>query len=172
MCTRASSTSSPGENIFSNEDGTSVGRVFALHRRFAALHSGRDGIGGAVCEQLPPPGAHTAAPINIEWGYDNRTVGIRSPISSPQARRVENRVIGADANPYVALAMTLACGYLGLKNKIKPKPEMKGDAYLAPYSLPRSLGEALDWLRREIRLARGAGQGVHHRVHRDQGTRV
>jgi glutamine synthetase len=92
---------------------------------------------------------HTAAPINIEWGHDNRTVGIRSPISSPAARRVENRVIGADANPYVAMAMTLACGYLGLKNKIKPKPEMKGDAYLAPYSLPRSLGEALDWLRRE-----------------------
>jgi glutamine synthetase len=118
----------------------------------ATLHSRRDGIGGAVCEQLPPPGAHTAAPINIEWGYDNRTVGIRSPISSPAARRVENRVIGADANPYVALAMTLACGYLGLKNKIKPKPEMKGDAYLAPYSLPRSLGEALDWLRRESDL--------------------
>jgi glutamine synthetase len=95
---------------------------------------------------------NTAAPINIEWGYDNRTVGIRSPISSPQARRVENRVIGADANPYVALAMTLACGYLGLKNKIKPKAEMKGDAYLSPYSLPRSLGEALDWLRRESDL--------------------
>jgi glutamine synthetase len=95
---------------------------------------------------------NTAAPINIEWGYDNRTVGIRSPISSPQARRVENRVIGADANPYVALAMTLACGYLGLKNKIKPKAEMKGDAYLSPYALPRSLGEALDWLRRESDL--------------------
>ncbi|MDP3616765.1 MAG: glutamine synthetase, partial [Rhodoferax sp.] len=93
-----------------------------------------------------------AAPINIQWGTDNRTVGIRSPISSPEARRVENRVIGADANPYVAMAMTLACGYLGLKNKIKPKPEMRGDAYLSPYSLPRSLGEALDWLRRETDL--------------------
>ena len=80
--------------------------------------------------------------INISWGYDNRTVGIRSPIATAQARRVENRVIGADANPYVALAMTLACGYLGIKNKNKskpkPKPEMKGDAYLSPYSLPRS----------------------------------
>ncbi len=92
---------------------------------------------------------HTAAPINIEWGYDNRTVGIRSPISTPEARRIENRVIGADANPYVALAMTLACGYLGLKNRLEPKPEMKGDGYLAPYALPRSLGEALDWLRRD-----------------------
>ncbi|MEO6625234.1 MAG: glutamine synthetase family protein [Burkholderiaceae bacterium] len=95
---------------------------------------------------------NTAAPVNIEWGFDNRTVGIRSPISEPQARRVENRVIGADANPYVALAMTLACGYLGLKNQIKPRPQMKGDAYLSPYSLPRSLGEALDWLRKESDL--------------------
>ena len=99
-----------------------------------------------------PHDARHATDVGIEWGYDNRTVGIRSPISSPAARRVENRVIGADANPYVALAMTLACGYLGLKNKIKPKPEMKGDAYLSPYSLPRSLGEALDWLRRESDL--------------------
>ena len=65
---------------------------------------------------------------------------------------MENRVIGADANPYVAMAMTLACGYLGIKNKIAPKPEMRGDAYLTAYALPRSLGEALDWLRRESDL--------------------
>lgn len=95
---------------------------------------------------------HTAAPINIEWGHDNRTVGIRSPISNGDARRLENRLIGADANPYIALAVTLACGYLGLRNRMKPKSEMKGDAYLAPYSLPRSLGEALDWLRRDTEL--------------------
>jgi glutamine synthetase len=96
---------------------------------------------------------YTAAPINIEWGYDNRTVGIRSPISGPEARRVENRVIGSDANPYIAMAMTLACGYLGMKQKLLPTNEMKGDAYNSPYSLPRSLGEALDWLRNEPALA-------------------
>ena len=62
---------------------------------------------------------NTAAPINIEWGYDNRTVGIRSPISTPQARRVENRVIGAGASPYVALAMTWYVA-IGDENKIKP----------------------------------------------------
>gem|GEM_PF-1213087 len=79
-------------------------------------------------------------------------MGFRSPLSTPEARRIENRVIGADANPYVALAMTLACGYLGLKNKLPAKAEMKGDAYLAPYALPRSLGEALEWLRRDDAL--------------------
>jgi glutamine synthetase len=101
---------------------------------------------------------HTSAPINIEWGHDNRTVGIRSPISPPNARRVENRVIGADANPYVAMSMTLACGYLGLKHRIPPKAEMKGDAYTAPYALPRSLGEALDLLRRETDLHEVLGE--------------
>jgi glutamine synthetase len=46
----------------------------------------------------------------------------------------------------------LACGYLGMKNKTPHKVEMRGDAYLAPYSLPRSLGEALDWLRQDSEL--------------------
>jgi glutamine synthetase len=95
----------------------------------------------------------TAAPINIQWGTDNRTVGIRAPLAPPANRRIENRVIGADANPYVALAATLACGYLGLKHRIEPTPECKGDAYLGDYQLPRSLGDALDLLRGESELA-------------------
>jgi glutamine synthetase len=147
-----------GRNIFSNEDGSPSAAFYHY-------------IGG-LQKYIPPAMAlvapyvnsyrrlarYTAAPINIEWGYDNRTVGIRSPISTPEARRIENRVIGADANPYVAMAMTLACGYLGMKNRIEPKPEMKGDAYLSPYALPRSLGEALDWLRREPALAEILGE--------------
>jgi glutamine synthetase len=99
-----------------------------------------------------------AAPINIQWGTDNRTAGIRSPVAEAASRRVENRVIGADANPYVALAATLACGYLGLKNRIEPSPECKGDAYLGDYQLPRSLGEALTLLRGEKALAEVLGQ--------------
>ena len=94
----------------------------------------------------------TAAPINIHWGTDNRTVGIRAPVATPAARRIENRVIGADANPYVALAATLACGYLGIRNRIDPTPECKGDAYLSEYQLPRSLSEALGWLADEREL--------------------
>jgi len=96
---------------------------------------------------------HTAAPINIEWGHDNRTVGIRSPISSPEARRVENRVIGADANPYVALAATLACGLLGIEQQLEPTEECTGDGYRSAYDLPRSLGEAVALLRTQQDLA-------------------
>ena len=101
---------------------------------------------------------YTAAPINIQWGTDNRTVGFRSPVAPPQNRRVENRVIGADANPYVALAATLVCGWLGIKKRIEPAPECKGDAYLGDYQLPRSLGEALEKLRREDDLVEALGQ--------------
>ena len=138
-----------GHNIFSKPDG-STSEAFAHYIGGLQKH-----VPSAMALVAPYVNSyrrlarHTAAPINIEWGYDNRTVGIRSPISTPEARRIENRVIGADANPYVALAMTLACGYLGLKNQIVPKPEMKGDGYLSPYTLPRSLSEALDWLRRD-----------------------
>jgi glutamine synthetase len=85
-------------------------------------------------------------------------VGIRSPLAPPAARRVENRVIGADANPYVALAATLACGYLGILERIEPSAECKGDAYLGDFSLPRSLGEALALLRDERDLAEVLGQ--------------
>ena len=69
-----------------------------------------------------------------------------------------HRVIGADANPYVALAATLACGYLGIVKQIDPAPECKGDAYLAEHQLPRSLGEALALLRAEADLASVLGQ--------------
>ncbi|MEY4763541.1 MAG: hypothetical protein RI907_214 [Pseudomonadota bacterium] len=99
-----------------------------------------------------------AAPINIQWGTDNRTVGIRSPVASPAARRIENRVIGSDANPYVAMAATLACGYLGMMNQIEPRAECRGDAYLGEYELPRSLGEAVNLLRDEADLAQVLGQ--------------
>ena len=46
------------------------------------------------------------APINTHWGTDNRTVGFRVPISPASGRRVENRVAGADANPYLCLLYT------------------------------------------------------------------
>lgn len=141
-----------GRNIFSNPDGSPSDAFFHYIGGLQKHVPTAMALVAPYVNSYRRLSRYTAAPINIEWGYDNRTVGIRSPISTPQARRLENRVIGADANPYLAMAMTLACGYLGMKNKIKPKPEMKGDAYLSPYALPRSLGEALDWLRRDTDL--------------------
>ena len=86
-----------------------------------------------------------SAPTNIEWGRDNRTVGIRVPQASPSNRRLENRVVGADANPYVALAATLACGYLGLVGRIEALPEMtqRAQGQGPAVALAQSLSEAV-----------------------------
>jgi len=85
-----------------------------------------------------------AAPINLAWGRDNRTTGIRVPLSSPKSRRVENRIAGMDCNPYLGIAASLACGYLGLMNETWPSKQFKGDAYEGEESIPRVIGDALD----------------------------
>ena len=85
-----------------------------------------------------------AAPINLEWARDNRTTGIRIPISEPEARRVENRMAGMDCNPYLGIAASLACGYLGLVNEDRPDRQFKGDAYEGEPDIPQVLGQALD----------------------------
>jgi glutamine synthetase len=73
-------------------------------------------------------------------------------VSGAQDRRVENRVIGADANPYLALAVTLACGYLGINERLEPTPMVEGSAYKMKVELPQGLPEALNLLRAEDRL--------------------
>jgi len=86
-----------------------------------------------------------SAPTNLEWAADNRTTGLRIPNSGPEGRRVENRVIGMDANPYLAIAASLVCGYLGLVNRTEPRPEARGEVYGESATvLPRNLDEALD----------------------------
>jgi glutamine synthetase len=88
--------------------------------------------------------AGTDAPINVHWGRDNRTVGLRVPLSAPDNRRVENRVAGADANPYLALAASLACGYLGMTMNLRPEDPVRGSAHGRPFSLPRHQSDALE----------------------------
>lgn len=147
-----------GQNIFSNPDGTASKEFYWYIGGLQKYIPSAMALFAPYVNSYRRLSRFTAAPINIQWGTDNRTVGIRSPVASPAARRIENRVIGADANPYVALAATLACGYLGIKNRIEPTPECKGDAYLGDYQLPRSLGEALEKLRNEKALAEVLGE--------------
>jgi glutamine synthetase len=85
-----------------------------------------------------------AAPVNLEWGRDNRTTGIRIPISSPEARRIENRIPGMDCNPYLCIAASLASGYLGLKNEIRPDKRWRGEASDSEAEVAESLWTALD----------------------------
>jgi glutamine synthetase len=136
-----------GKNIFSNEDGTES-------ERFGHFIAGmQNHLPSAIAVLAPYVNSYRryvrdfAAPINLEWGRDNRTTGLRVPISGPEARRIENRLPGMDVNPYLGLAASLACGLLGLREAQPPRPEFKGDAYSLGSEIPRSLGDALDLLR-------------------------
>ena len=95
---------------------------------------------------------NTSAPVNVRWGYDNRTTGLRIPTSEPQARRVENRVPSSDANPYLALAASLACGYLGLDQEIVPDGPVASAANEGENDLPRGLLDGLELFEGETKL--------------------
>ena len=84
-----------------------------------------------------------SAPINLEWGYDNRTTGLRVPYGNPEDGRVECRVAGADANPYLAVAIMLAAGLLGLREGREPSKPVDTDAYFMDANLPSDLAVGL-----------------------------
>ncbi|MEO0637098.1 MAG: glutamine synthetase family protein [Pseudomonadota bacterium] len=135
-----------GSNIFVDEEGQDT----ALFRMF---------IGGL---QLYMPAAislvapyvnsyrrliqSASAPVNMAWGVDNRTAGLRVPVSEPAARRVENRVPSSDANPYLAIAASLACGYLGMTQEIMANSPTEETVNEDEISLPRGLLEAVTGL--------------------------
>ena len=101
---------------------------------------------------------HSDAPINVQWGRDNRTTGLRVPVSSASSRRVENRVVGADANPYLAIAASLAAGYLGAMEKLEAAEPVEGSAYDRAHTLPRHLSDALLKLSRSRPLRKVLGE--------------
>ena len=133
-----------GKNIFSNADGSASD---------AFMHY----IGGlqrfmpeALLMFAPYPNSYRrflsyyASPVNLEWAVDNRTVGLRVPDSEPDARRVENRLAGSDVNPYLAMAGTLACGFLGMTEGWSPREEISGTAYDLPFALHKHMYAAID----------------------------
>ncbi|OYU18569.1 MAG: glutamine synthetase [Rhodobacteraceae bacterium PARR1] len=160
-----------GKNIFSAKDGSETPAF--LH----FIAGMQKHLPGAVALLAPYVNSYRryvpdfAAPINLEWGRDNRTTGLRVPISGPEARRIENRLAGMDCNPYLGLAASLACGYLGLKEGLMPKPECVGDAYMNETDLPYNLGDALDLLEEDTALREVLGEefcGVYDSVKRNE----
>ena len=88
------------------------------------------------------------APINMTWAKENRTTGFRVIEGSPDSQRIENRLAGADANPYLALAATFAAGFLGIKERLQPTEPTSGEAYTMKteeaYKVPSTLLEAAE----------------------------
>jgi glutamine synthetase len=96
------------------------------------------------------------APTAIVWSHDNRTSGFRT-VGEHAGSRVECRIPGADANPYLAFAATIASGLYGIANKIEPPEMFVGNAYEAKdvERVPSSLHEAIDVFK-DSKVARNA----------------
>ena len=133
-----------GQNIFSGPQG---GETDAFYHYIAGL---QNHLPAGLAVMAPYVNSYRryvkdhAAPINLEWARDNRTTGIRVPLSGPEARRVENRIAGMDCNPYLGIALSLACGYLGLTQQERPRRQFYGDAYEGEGDIPQVMGDALD----------------------------
>ncbi|MTI44537.1 glutamine synthetase [Roseibium hamelinense] len=132
-----------GKNIFVTEDGAES----AAFLSFIAGH--QEYLPYVTCIMAPFVNSYrrfsrnSTSPVNVFWGYDNRTVGLRVPYSNPQSRRLENRIPGSDANPYLAIAASLACGYLGIVEDLKPDAPRSMDSSDEAKALPRGLQEAV-----------------------------
>ncbi len=131
-----------GENVFTAKDG-SESEVF---RHF--IGGMQKHVPNALVMFAPFVNSYrrltqaASAPVNVKWGYDNRTTAFRVPRSDPAARRVENRIPSSDANPYLALAASLACGLIGVRKKIKPDAPAQRTVNEDQIDLPRGLIEA------------------------------
>jgi glutamine synthetase len=110
------------------------------------------------------------APTRLVCGVDNRTCGLRV-IGEGNSRRLENRIPGADANPYLAFAATIAAGLHGIERKLKAPAYFTGNAYETPglAEVPKTLREATEEFKREPVLKKIFGEEViEHYAHAAQ----
>jgi glutamine synthetase len=96
----------------------------------------------------------TYVPMHATWGYNNRGVAVRVPVSGPDDRRLEHRVAGADANPYLVVAVVLAGMLHGIEKKLAAPAALSGNAYTQRLTAPRL---PTDW---PTALARFGGSPV------------
>ncbi|MCY1393823.1 Glutamate--isopropylamine ligase [compost metagenome] len=137
-----------GRNVFSDEQGQPTAQFFqfiggqqAAMAEFTALFAPNVNS----YQRLSHP---YASPNNACWSEDNRAAGLRIPASAPAARRVENRLPGADANPYLAIAASLAAGLHGIEQKIRPTAAVQGEFEVPEHLLlPCTLHAALERLK-------------------------
>jgi glutamine synthetase len=137
-----------GRNVFSDEQGQPtptflhfIGGLQACMADFTALFAPNVNSYQRLCHPY-------ASPNNACWSEDNRAAGLRIPASAPVARRVENRLPGADANPYLAIAASLAAGLHGIEQRLQPAPAIQGEFEVPEHlSLPCTLHAALQRLK-------------------------
>jgi len=138
-----------GQNIFSAADGQATPAFYqfiagqqAAMADFTLLFAPHVNSYQRLCHPY-------ASPNNACWSEDNRAAGLRIPASAPVARRVENRLPGADANPYLALAASLAAGLYGMEQRLQPSAPIQGEFEVPDeLALPCTMHAAIERLKR------------------------
>ena len=110
-------------------------------------------------------------PVNVSWGYENRSASIRAIHSArPELSRIECRRPGADANPYLALAVLVASACDGIQHESAPPPPLEGDVSDRAdlLALPNSLESALNAFRTDevLRAALGEDFSKYYEISR------
>ena len=135
-----------GNNIFEAADGSELGSE-KLHHAIGGL---RESLNASMAIFAPTANSYRRlrrnnyAPLSGCWGYNNRTTAFRIPSGSPSSTRVEHRVAGADANPYLATAAILAAMLDGIERRADPGKPIEGNAYESmEVSVPETWSDAL-----------------------------
>lgn len=138
-----------GRNVF--DDGTAQGSETLRHAigGLAATLSESMAIFAANVNAYRRFAPNLFVPVTKSWAMNNRSVAFRIPVGPGKDRRIEHRVAGADANPYLVLAALLAGAHHGIVNRLDPGPPATGNAgaQLDP-DIPFNWGGALERLRR------------------------
>lgn len=147
MHVHLSLTDAAGRNLF--DDGGEAGTDTLRH----AIGGMKAGMAESMAIFAPHANAYRRfapnlyVPVNPTWGYNNRSVAFRIPASGGEARRIEHRVPGADANPYLVLAAILAAAHHGVSNRIDPGSAATGNACeTADRAIPWTWRRALEEL--------------------------
>jgi glutamine synthetase len=133
-----------GRNLFASHDP--AGSPLMCHAIGGLLASLEDSLGifAPHANSYRRYQAGTYAPTSSTWGINNRSVAIRIPTGPPDSRHLEHRVAGADANPYLAIAVALAALHRGIVEQLDPGPRVEGDASGRPgKELPRDWRAAI-----------------------------
>ena len=153
-----------GDNIFAKADGeaklrhAAAGLVNTMEDMTLLFINSRNGF------RRLAPGSY--APTRANWGENNRSVAVRLPAAEGAARRLEHRVSGADANPYLVLSCLLEGMREGLQKEALPLlPALEGNAYeeTTPHrgeALPTTMATALDKFQNSIFAKQALGEGM------------
>jgi glutamine synthetase len=146
-----------GENVFYSKKGTPFGMSATMRHFLGGLIAGMRELAFFIAPfansyKRFAPGSW--APVHLVWGRDNRTCAFRV-VGHEQALRIESRLPGGDANPYLTYAAMLGAGLYGIEHEIEPGPVFEGNGYEASDRprVPRALWESVQLLERST-LAR------------------